>query len=90
MDIDNQLSLLEGKSTIVQFGSKAIFIKIGIAILTGLVLCYLIKPIHVVDIEYDKNEKECKTTINYKNFLIASCLISIGTYFGISQLPYFK
>jgi len=90
MDIDNQLSLLEGKSTVVQFGSKAIFIKIGISILAGLLLCYLIRPIYVVDTKYDKSEGECKSTINYKNFIIASLLISIGTYFGINRLPYFN
>jgi len=90
MDIDNQLSLLEGKSTIIQFGQKAVFIKIGISLLLGIVLTFLIKPIYVLDITYDKSEGECKPSINYKNFLISSFLISIGAYFAINKLPYFN
>ena len=90
MDIDSQISMLEGKSTLASFGSKAIFIKLGVSIVIGLVLCYLIKPIYILDISYESKSKEITTKLNYKNFAIGSFLISLGVFLGINQLPYFK
>ena len=69
MDIDNKLSILEGKSTIISLGSKAIFIKIGIAVVSGILLSYIIKPVYTLDLKWDKKkERSLKLSIT-KTFL---------------------
>ena len=88
-DIDKQLSLLEGKTTFASFGSKVIFIKISIAILLGLALAYFTKSMYVFNIEYNTKDKSIAYSINVKNYLIASIILSVVSYFGIDQLPFF-
>ena len=88
-DIDKQLSLLEGKTTFASFGSKVIFIKISIAILLGLALAYFTKSMYVFNIEYNTKDKSIAYSINVKNYLIASIILSVISYFGIDQLPFF-
>ena len=88
-DIDKQLSLLEGKTTFASFGSKVIFIKISIAILLGLALAYFTKSMYVFNIEYNAKDKSIAYSINVKNYLIASIILSVVSYFGIDQLPFF-
>lgn len=88
-DIDKQLSLLEGKSTFASFGSKVIFIKISVAILLGLAIGYFSKSMYVFNIEYNAKDKSISYSINFKNYLIASLILSVMSYFVIDQLPFF-
>ena len=88
-DIDKQLSLLEGKTTFASFGSKVIFIKISIAILFGLAIGYFSKSMYVFNIDYNTKDKSISYSINFKNYLIASLILSVISYFIIDQLPFF-
>jgi len=90
MDIDNKLSILEGKSTIISLGSKAIFIKIGIAVVSGILLSYIIKPVYTLDLKWDKKEGKISQTLNYKNFSICSVILIVCVFLGINQLSYFN
>ena len=88
-DIDKQLSFLEGKTTFASFGSKVIFIKIAIAFLLGLAIAYFSKSLYIFNIEYNTKDKSLSYSINIKNYLIASFILSIASYFIIDQLPFF-
>ena len=89
MDLDKQISALEGKSTFINLGSKAIFVRIGISIVFSFFIIYISKSLHIFTAQYDTREKEIKLSLNYKNFLIASSLCSILIFFILGNSSYF-
>jgi hypothetical protein len=90
MDLDKQISALEGKSTFVNLGSKAIFVRLGISLVFSFFIIYISKSLHVFTAEYDSKEKEIKLSLNYKNFLIASTLCSVLIFFILGHTSYFE
>jgi hypothetical protein len=90
MDLDKQISELEGKTSFINLGSKAIFVRIGISLVISSFLIYKSKSLIVFNAEYDQNEDDIKLNINYKNFIIVTIIFAFVLFFLIGYIPYFK
>jgi hypothetical protein len=89
MDLDKQIASLEGKTTFASFGSKAIAIKGGIALILSIVVIYLIKPVFILKINSDPKKKEELKKIDYKNLAIASIVLTVVIYFILNKCNLF-
>lgn len=86
MDIDKQIAELEGKTTLIpNFGSKTIFIKIGVSLLTGFLLTYIVRPYYLLNIEEDPSQQKCVATLKMKYYILTSFILSIGIFFTLPK-----
>jgi hypothetical protein len=86
MDLDKQISELEGKSKFSNFGSKALFIKIGVSLILSSIILYVSKSLHVFNAQYDPKDKKIKLTLNNKKFLTTSIMFAIVIFFILGKL----
>jgi len=89
MDIDDQISSLQGKSTSLKLGSKKIFVQIGVSLVLSIVLLYISKPRYILNIFYDEDEQEIKIKINMSKMLKVSLIVSIIIFFALKKSPFF-
>ena len=87
MDIDAQISSLENKSigifSPVNTKSNALFMKIGISLLVSLILIYSLRPFFLLRLYQDPKDKQCKSKIKVKPFLISTIVLSCIVYYAI-------
>ena len=90
MDLDKEISNLECKSSFINFGSKATFVKLGISIIVSAILVYKSKSLIVFNAEYDEKEEDIKLSINYKNYIITTLILSVIIFFVLGYIPHFN
>jgi len=91
MDIDKQISSLEGNNIFSNDSSSSLkitAIKITCILLISMLVTYIIKPFVIIDIEYDEANQKCSHKIIKKRFFILSffiflCLCFLTYYFNI-------
>lgn len=92
MDIDKQISSLEGNNIFSNDSSSSLkitAIKISCILLISMLVTYIIKPFIIIDIEYDEATQKCSHKIIKKRFFILSffiflCLCFLTYYFNIN------
>ncbi len=90
MDIDSQISNLEGGSFMsLGSSSKTLFVKIGISLLLALVFIYSIRPLFMLELYQDTNDKKCKTRIKIKPFLTSSIIFTFMLYYILQKSHFF-
>jgi hypothetical protein len=89
MDIDDQISSLQGKTTSLKLGSKKIFVQIGVSLVLSIILLYISKPRYILNIFYDEDEQEIKIKINMSKMLKVSLIVSIIIFFALKKSPFF-
>jgi hypothetical protein len=90
MDLDKEISNLECKSSFINFGSKALLLKIGISLIISCFLTYKSQSLIVFNAEYDDKEEEIKLKINYKNFIITTLILTFVIFIVLGYIPYFN
>ena len=89
MDLDKQIASLEGKTTFASFGSKAIAVKAGIALIVSVIVVYIVKPVFILKIYNESKKKEDLKKVNYKNLVIASFSLAVIIYFILNKCNIF-
>ena len=73
MDIDKQISSLEGNNIFSNDSSSSLkitAIKISCILLISMLVTYIINPFVIIDIEYDETNQKCSHNIIIKRFFI--------------------
>ena len=83
MDIDRQIASLDDTSMFSTESPKVLVVKILIIFLVSGFLTYIIKPLGILKLKYDVEQKKCSYEIIKKNFLILSLIISVILSFTI-------
>lgn len=83
MDIDRQIASLEDSSMFNTESPKVLIIKILVIFLVSGFLIYMVKPLGILKLKYDAEQKKCSYEIIKKNFIILSLIISVVLSFTI-------
>lgn len=87
MDIDAQISNLESKSTnlmsFATLNSNTLFMRIGVSILVSLILIYSLRPFFLLSLYNDPKDKQCKSKIKIKPFLLSVVTLSAMLYYTL-------
>jgi hypothetical protein len=83
MDIDRQIASLDDSSMFNTESPKALVVKILVIFLVSGFLTYMVRPLGILKLKYDVEQKKCSYEIIKKNFIILSLIISVVTSFTI-------
>lgn len=83
MDIDRQIASLDDSSMFNTESPKILIVKILIIFLVSGFLTYVVKPLGILKLKYDVEQKKCSYEIIKKNFIILSLIITVVLSFII-------
>jgi hypothetical protein len=89
MDIDKQIASLEENTVFKCDSPKLMIIKFLGVFISGLIISYLLKPMTIVQLQYDPETQGCGYKIIKKRFLILSIIMSIIIFFIASKFKIF-
>jgi len=78
MDIDRQIASLDNSSMFNNESPKILAVKITTVFLLSGFLTYLIKPLGILRLKYDVEQKKCSYEIIKKKFTILTLALSIS------------
>ena len=85
MDIDKQIAELDNEGSLIPSTPKAALVRISISFIISSIIIYLIKPLYIVNLNYDQVDETCKHKLNIKRFLLVSAIFTAITYYIISK-----
>jgi len=89
MDIDRQIASLDDSSMFSTESPKILGVRILTIFLVSGFLTYLVKPLGILKLKYDVEQKKCSYELIKKKFIILSSIVSLALIFVIRHFKIF-